>query len=70
MTVDQHAHQAVLSQGTDQAIEGYGRDMAHGGTPFQTEAAMGGNQGLPGQIGAHASIAEDEVWQDREYCLA
>src|SRR4029453_10553734 len=69
-TLDQYRDQAVLSQGTDQAIKGHGGDMADGGTPFQAEATMGGDQGLPGHIGAHASIAEDEVWQDREYRLA
>src|SRR5215510_1549514 len=57
MTVAQHVHQAVLSQGTDQAIEGQRRDMANGGTPFQTEAAMGGNQGLAGHLRTHAAIA-------------
>src|SRR5215510_7360658 len=45
-TLDQYRDQAVLSQGTDQVIEGHGGDIASG-TPFQTEAAMGGDQGLP-----------------------
>ena len=31
---------------------------------------MGGDQGLAGDLGAHAAIAQDEVWQDREDRLA
>src|SRR5262245_7287223 len=66
-TFDQDRDQAVLPQGTDQTIEGPGGDMANGCRPFQAEAAMGGDQGLAGHIRAHASIAEDEVRQDREH---
>ena len=54
----------------EHAIEGHGRDMANGGTPFQAEAAVGGDQGLAGDLGAYAAIAQDEVWQDREDRLA
>ena len=70
VTPGQHGDQAVLTQGTDQAREGHGRDMADGGTPCQAEAAVGGDQGLAGDLGAHAAIAQDEVWQDREDRLA
>src|SRR5215510_2110455 len=56
-TLDQDRNQAVLSQGTEQAIEGHGGEMADGGTPVQAEATMGGDQGLPGHIRAHTSIA-------------
>src|SRR5215471_7618908 len=44
--------------------------MADGGTPSQAEAAMGGDQGLAGDIGAHAAIAQDKVRQDGEHRLA
>src|SRR5215470_20382631 len=44
--------------------------MADGGTPFQAEAAVGGDQGLSGDIGAHAAIAQDEVWPDGAHRLA
>ncbi len=43
--------------------------MANGCRPFQAETAVGGDQGLAGDIGAHAAIAQDEVWQNREYRL-
>src|SRR5262249_27825650 len=57
LVVDPHGCQALLSEGTDQAIEGHGRDMANGGTPCQTEAAMGSDQGLAGHLRTHAAIA-------------
>src|SRR5262249_62163959 len=44
--------------------------MADGGTPFQAEAAVCSDQGLSGDIGAHAAIAQDEVWQDGAHRLA
>src|SRR5262249_18791243 len=44
--------------------------MADGGTPCQAEAAVGGDQGLSGDLGAHAAIAQDKVRQDGEHRLA
>src|SRR4029453_18653872 len=35
-------------------------------TELQTEAPMGGQQGIAGHFGAHLAIAHDEMWQDRE----
>ena len=60
----------VLAKGADHAIEGHGRDVADHRTPFQTEATLGGNQGIAGHGWLHRSIAQDEVWQDGEYRLA
>ena len=65
-TLDQHRNQAVLPQRADQAIESHGRDVEDHRAPLQTEAAVGGDQGLPGHIGAHTAIAQDEVRQDGE----
>jgi hypothetical protein len=56
MTLDQHRDQAVLPKGADHTIEGHGGDMADSGTPFQAEAAVGGDQGLAGHIRTHAAI--------------
>jgi hypothetical protein len=56
-TPHQHRDQVVLPQGTEQAIEGHRGDMADGCRPFQAEAAVGGNQGLPGHLRAHTAIA-------------
>src|SRR5215470_11499205 len=56
-TLDQHGHQAVLPQGTEQTIKGHRGEMTDGSRPFQAEAAVGGNQGLAGHIRAHAPIA-------------
>ena len=70
VTVDEDAHQAVLTQGTDQAIEGHCGNVKNGRTPFETEATVGGDQGLARHIGTHAAIAQDEVRQDRKDCLA
>ena len=70
VTLEQHADQAVLAQGADQTIEGHGRDMTDGRAPLQTETAMGGHQGLPGHIRAHASIAQDEMRQHGKDRLA
>ena len=46
VTCEPHADQAMLAQGAEQAIEGHGRDVADGCAPLQTEATMGGDQGL------------------------
>src|SRR5262249_7992859 len=70
VTPGQHGDQAVLTQGTDQAIEGHGRDMADGGTPCQAEAAVGGDQGLAGDLRAPAAIEQDEVRQHSKHGVA
>jgi len=65
-----HGHQALLTQGTHQAIEGHGSDVADHRTPFQTEPAVGGQQGVTGHVRPHRAVAQDEVWQDGEDRLA
>jgi hypothetical protein len=40
--------------------------MANSGTPFQTQATVRGQQGIPGRVGSHLSVAQDEVGQDGE----
>ena len=52
-TAGQHRDETVLTEGTDDAIEGHGRDMADRRAPFQTETAVGGQQGVPSHVGAH-----------------
>ena len=69
-TPGQHRDQALLAQGTDQAIEGHGRDVADHRTPFQTEAAVGGQQGIAGHLGSHLAVAQDEMRQDGEHRFA
>jgi hypothetical protein len=63
----QDRHETLLAEGTDQAIEGHGREMADDGAEFQAEAPMRGSQGITGQIRAHLTIAEDEMGQNREH---
>ena len=36
-------------------------------TQLQTEAAMGGQQGIAGHLRSHLAIAQDEVGEDREH---
>ena len=63
MTLDEDVDQTVLTQGADQTIESHGRDMADGRTPFQTEPAMSGQQGISGRLGAHRAVPQDEMGQ-------
>ena len=35
--------------------------MTDGRAPFQTEAAVSGDQGLPGDLGTHTAITQDEL---------
>ena len=70
MTLDQHGDQTMLAKGADQAIEGHWGDIADGCRPLQAESTVGGDQGLPRHIGAHAAIAQDEVGQHCKDSLA
>ena len=69
-TPRQHGHQALLTQGTDQAIEGHGRDVADDCTPFQTEPPVRGQQGIASHLRSHLAIAQDEMREDREHRFA
>lgn len=53
----------MSAQGADQTIEGHGRDSTYGCTPFQAETTVGGDQGLPSDIGTHTAITQDEMRQ-------
>ena len=35
-------------------------------TELQAQTAMGGQEGIASNFGAHLAIAQDEMWQDRE----
>ena len=69
-TPGQHRHQALLTQRTDQAIEGHRGDMVEDRTQLQTEAAMRGQQRITGHLRSHLAIAQDEVREDREHGFA
>jgi hypothetical protein len=69
-TPGQHGHHTLLTQRTDQTIEGHRRDMADHGAPLQTQSTMRGQQGIAGHLGAHLAIAQDEVGEDREHRFA
>ena len=42
---------------TDQAIERHRRDVTHHRTPFSTQSAMGGQQGIASHVRSHLAIA-------------
>jgi hypothetical protein len=52
-TPGQHAHQALLAQRTHQTIERHRGEVIEHGTQLQTEAAVGGSEGVPGDLRAH-----------------
>lgn len=60
----------MVPQGIDQAIDRHRGEMAADRTALYTEAAVGGQQDIAGDLGSHLAVAQDEVWQDREYGLA
>jgi len=65
-TPRQHRDQTVLTEGTDQTVEGHGRDVTDHRAQLQTEATMGRQQGIAGHLGSHLAIAQDEMGQDGE----
>ena len=69
-TPGQHRHQAVVAQRTDQTVEGHGRDMPDHRAQLQTEATVGGQQGIAGHLRSHLAIAQDEVGQHGEHRFA
>ena len=50
---------------SDLAIEGQGRDVADHRAPCQTEATVGGDQGIAGHVRPHRAGAPDKMRQDR-----
>ena len=41
--------------------------MVEDRAPFQTEAAVGRQQGIAGHVRSHLTIAQDEMGKDREH---
>jgi hypothetical protein len=69
MALEKHGDQTLLAQGADQAIERHRGNVENSRTPFQTEATVGGDQSLPGYIGAHLAVTQDKMRQDGEHRL-
>ena len=69
ITLDEDVAQTVLTQGADQTIESHGREMADGRTPFQTEPAMSGQQGISGRLGSHRAVPQDAMGQHGKHGL-
>ncbi len=69
-TSGQHAHQALVTQRTYQAIERHGGDMIEDRAQFQTEAAVCRPQGIAGHVRSHLTITQDEVRQHGEHRAA
>jgi hypothetical protein len=69
-TPRQDRHETVVAERTDQTIDRHRREVADHRTPFQTETAMGGQQGIAGHCGSHLAIAQDEVRENREHGFA
>src|SRR5262249_5882182 len=66
----QHDHQTLVSERADEAIERHRREMVKHGAQLQTEATVGGQQRITGHCGPHLAVTQDEMRQDRKYCLA
>jgi hypothetical protein len=49
-TAGQYRDQTVLTQRTDETVERHGRDMMNHRAQLQTEAAVRGQQGIPGRL--------------------
>src|SRR6266436_8349677 len=55
-TPGEHRHQTLAAKGTDQAIEGHGREMPDHRTDLQTEATVHGQQRIAGDLRAHLAV--------------
>src|ERR1700752_4097638 len=69
-TTRQYGHDTLLTERTDQAIEGHRGDMADDRAQFQTEAPVCGQERITGHLRSHRATAQDDVWQDREHGFA
>jgi hypothetical protein len=69
-TPNQHDDQTRLTEGTDQTVEGHGREMADDGAQCQTEAPVGGQESITGHLRSYRARTQDEVRQDREHGFA
>jgi hypothetical protein len=63
-TPSQYGDQTLAAKHTDQVIEGHGGETADHRAPPQTEATMGYQQGVTGDLRAHLAIAQHEVGED------
>ena len=66
-TPGQHAHQALLTQRTNQTIERHRGDMADDCAQLPTEAPMGGPEPITGHVRTPVAIAQDDVGEHRDY---
>src|SRR5262252_8756086 len=66
-TAGQHGHETVVATRTDEAVERHRRDMIEHGAQLQTEAAVRGQQGIPGHLWTHLAVAQDKMRQDGEH---
>jgi hypothetical protein len=55
-TSDHARHYTLLAEGADQALEGHRRDRADHRAQLQTQAAMGGQQGIASDLGSHLAV--------------
>jgi hypothetical protein len=58
-TPGEHGDQTVLPQRTDETVERHGRDMMDHGAQLQTEAPVGSQQGIAGDLRPHLAVAQD-----------
>jgi hypothetical protein len=65
-TAGPHREPTLLAQGTEHALEGQRGDGKKGRTPCETEATVGGDQGVARHSGTHAARAPDAVGQHRQ----
>ena len=61
LTPGEHGDQTLAAKRTDQTIEGHGGEMVEDSAQFQTEAAVGRQQGIAGHCWSHLTITQDEV---------
>jgi hypothetical protein len=52
----EHRDQALVAQGTDEAIERHRREVREDCAQLQTEATVGGQQRIPGHLRTHLAI--------------
>jgi hypothetical protein len=69
-TPRQHRDHPVLTAGTDQTVEGHGREVTDHRAPLHTEPPVRGHQGIAGPLRSPLAIAPDEVREDRAYGFA
>ena len=61
LTPGEHGDQTLAAKRTDQTIEGHGGEMVEDSAQFQTEAAVGRQQGIAGHVWSQLTITQDEV---------